>query len=228
MKQFKIRASAGGKITSRPRSKKAKDAGELSLTSKSYVQQVVKEQTFGRRKEFSNKYTVKGLSEEDAGIALLNKIFGTKYKKNEESFEDDFFTGTPDIIGDKVIDIKCSWDLWTFPMFDEEIKNKDYWWQLQVYMHLTGKRKAQLAYCLIDTPEELIQKEFNSKKWETPEDQHEELLDQIIKNMSFEDIPEKLRIKTFDIDYDTEAIAEIKERVEECREYQAELLGFIS
>ncbi len=45
----------------------------------------------------------------------------------------------------------------TFPWFETEIPNKDYYFQLQGYLWLTNKTEAVLAYCLIDTPLEIVE-----------------------------------------------------------------------
>ena len=208
-----------------PRSKADKDAGLLSLTSKSYVEEWVKEQFFGRKREFSNKYTIKGIEVEDKAIELYGDITNQKnLKKNEKQFENDFCTGTPDLIlDDSIVDIKSSWNLWTFGLFDTEIKEKAYWWQLQGYMWLTDKQKAQLSYCLVDTPDELIEKEFNMQKWGVEEEEREALLDKIVKDLNFGDIDKKYKTKIFDIERDDSAIEQIKERVVACRKYQDEL-----
>lgn len=54
MKRFKIRCSAIGQIM-----KNGTDKKSMGETAKSYVEQWIKEQLYGRKKEFSNKYTTK-------------------------------------------------------------------------------------------------------------------------------------------------------------------------
>lgn len=200
LKDFKIRASQAGKLMTNPRSK-----GEvLSKTTKSYLQEWVKEQIYGVRKNISSKYLDKGNQVEDDAITYAAAEQGWLFaEKNDQYFEDDYFCGTPDVILDeKIIDIKSSWDCFSFPLFYEVIPNKDYYWQLQTYMHLTGKRYAQLAYVLMNTPEEL-----------TFEPAH-----------NYNDIESQYRIKTFDIQYDAEEIKQLQEKVQLSREYINELL----
>ena len=194
-KKFKIRASASGNLMTNPRRKKEL----ISKTTISYLHEWYKEQLYGVKKEISSKYLTKGNEKEneaiDKVIDWLDIPFGIK---NEKNFEDEFFTGTPDLIVDDVVyDTKCSWDCFTFPLFDEEIKNKDYYYQLQVYMHLTGCKKAVLAYVLLNTPEHI-----------TWEQKHE-----------YDDLPKHLRMNQFTIDYDEEIINELPPRVVNCREY---------
>lgn len=195
MKEFKIRASASGKLMTRPRSK----SEVLSKTTKSYLEEWTKEQIYGVRKSIKSKYLDKGNQVEDAAIEYASAEKGWLFaEKNEEYFEDEFFCGTPDVIlDDKIIDIKSSWDCFSFPLFYNGIPNKDYYYQLQTYMHLTGKTKAQLVYVLMNTPEELTFEE----------------------SFDYTEINSKYRIKIFDIDYDEEVIEELKNKVIESREY---------
>ena len=199
MKLFKARASSSGKLMTKPRSK----SEVLSKTTKSYLEEWTKEQIYGVRKNIQSKYLTKGNEVEDDAINYASAEKGWLFAdKNEEYFEDEYFCGTPDVIlEDKIIDIKSSWDCFSFPLFYNGIPNKDYYYQLQTYMHLTGKRKAQLVYVLMNTPEEL-----------TFEESHD-----------YTEINSKYRIKTFDIEYDEEVMQEMKLKVEQSREYIEQL-----
>jgi len=192
---FKVRASAGGKLMTAPRSK----TETLSETTKTYLYEWLTEKIYGVRKEIKNKYLNKGLKLEDTAIDKTIEWLDLPFTiKNEQFFEDDYFTGTPDLIVDGVVyDAKCSWDCFTFPLFDTEIPTKDYFYQLQIYMELTGCKKAVLVYVLLNTPEEL-----------TYEDKH-----------NYDNLDKKYRIKTYEIDYDSEVIEKLKEKVIESRKF---------
>ena len=195
LKEFKQRASSAGKLMTNPRSK-----GEvLSQTTKNHLQEWLKSELYGIRKQIKSKYLDKGNAVEDSAIDYAASKLGWLFAiKNEEFFEDEYFCGTPDVmLEDTIIDIKSSWDCFTFPLFEDEIPNSDYFHQLQVYMHLTGKRKATLCYVLMNTPEHL--------SYEEPQD--------------YSEVESKYRIKTFDIQYDTEVIDKLIERVKISREY---------
>lgn len=194
MKTFKLRASCGGKLMTNPRSK----AETISETAKSYIQEWIKEQIYGVTHEISNKYIEKGVKMEDEAIEMaiswLNLPWGCK---NEDFFTDEYFQGTPDLLyPDFVVDIKNSWDCWTFPLFENEIPTKDYFYQLQIYMHLTGRKKAKLVYILLDTP----------ATFGNPE-------------IIYDDVDVKYRSKVYEIDYQPEVIEELQKRVENAREY---------
>ena len=202
MKELKIRASASGKLMTAPRSK----TETLSETTKTYLKEWAVSEIYGYQKEIKSKYITKGLTKEDEAIDKAIEWLDLDFVlKNEKYFEDDYFCGTPDIItDDEVLDIKCSWDCFTFPLFDTEIKNKDYFTQLQVYMHLTGKKRARLVYVLLNTPEEM--------HWE--------------QQLKYDDKPKKLRIKALSVDYDPLVIESLKEKVIESRKYINENLNY--
>ena len=134
---MKIRCSALGRLMTAPRNK----SEVLSQTAKSYIQELVLEEKFGIKKEFSSRYTDKGLQCEDEAISLVNDVLGLGFIfKNEEHFNNDWITGTPDVNTNEILlDIKCSYEAHTFPFFETEIPTKDYFFQLQGYMWLTGK-----------------------------------------------------------------------------------------
>ena len=193
IKEFKIRASQAGVLMTN-----ARKADEMSKTAQTYLETWLKEQIYGVRKDVHSKVLDKGTNMEnhsiDKAIMWLNLPF---IYKNETNFEDEYFTGTPDLLLEKlVIDIKTSWDCFTFPLFETSIPNMDYFYQLQVYMHLTGLKNATLCYVLIDTPET-----YNNAA------------------ITYKDIDPHYRIKTFDFDYDEAIIKELQQRVIKAREY---------
>lgn len=194
MKNFKIRASAAGKLMTNPRNK----ADKLSQTTISYLKEWYLEDLYGIKNEIESKYIKKGIELEDEAINAVIEWLNLPFLlKNEQSFEDDVFTGTPDLIlDDEVIDIKVSWDVFTFPILETEIPTPDYYYQLQIYMHLTGKRKARLVYVLLDTPANL--------DW---------------RGITYEGVPTELRVKAFEVDYDESVIAKLTERVEDSRDF---------
>jgi len=220
---LKIRCSAIGKIMTNARSK----SEVLSKTCKSYLQELAIEEMYGIKKEFSSRYTDKGIEVERTSIDLVqdNCDFGFMYK-NEEHFENDYLTGTPDVNTDNILlDVKSSYDATTFPWFEEEIPNKDYYYQLQGYMALTGKRKSVLAYCLVNTPFQIVEDEVRRAHWkEHLIDENEELRADVEARHNFDHIPPEKRIKTFEVRYDKEVIKAIYERIKECRKYYETLI----
>lgn len=198
--KYKQRASSAGSITSQPRAKKDKEAGKLSKGVETIVQDWLKESIYGVKKDFSSKYTDKGNKMEDSAIEMAIKWLDLPLltKKNEQHFSDEFFTGTPDLVlEDEIIDIKCSWDCFTFPLWETEV-DKLYYYQLQVYMHLTGKRKSRVVYVLMNTPDAIA-------PWE---DKHD-----------YNAVDKKYRIKTFEVLYDEKEIEFLESQVTKIRKY---------
>lgn len=216
MKEFKIRASAAGQIMKTARSGKG-----LGETAKTYLEQWYKEYLYGRQKQFSTKYTEKGISVEDDAIQYLSEVRGIRYRKNDLHVGDDYFIGTPDIItDDSVIDVKCSWDCFSFPLFDSELPTQDYYYQMQVYMELTGLNRAEVVYLLMDAPDSMIDREALMEARRIGLDEIEmELFDQVKARMTYSHLSDSLRVKSFQIERDGECIDRMKARVKECREY---------
>ena len=157
---IKIRASFVGKIMSEPTTKADKEAGNLSKGAKTALNGLAKELFYGYQPQLKTKAILKGNQCEQDSIDLFNSVFGTNFAKNKKRINNDFMTGECDILGDDVIiDIKSSYSLDTFPATSEEAENDLYYWQGVMYMYLYNKQRYQVAYCLVDTPDELCRYE---------------------------------------------------------------------
>ena len=223
---MKIRCSAIGKIMTNPKTK-----GEsLSQTTKTYLQELAVEEIYGIRKEFSSRYTDKGNEVEELSIALCNDVLNLGFiYKNEEHYSNNWISGTPDVNTDEILlDVKSSWDATTFPFFDTELKNKDYFYQLQGYLWLTNKTEALLCYCLIDTPLQIVEDEIRREHWKASLiEENSDLRAFVESKHTFGHIPKEKRLKTFKIAKDDVIIENIKTRIEECREYYNNLIQIL-
>ena len=200
-----IRASALSAIMT---DGKGKD--ELSVGAKTYVTKMAKEFIYGYDERISNKYMEKGIRMEDASIDLLNAVRLTSYAKNTERRTNDWITGEADIVdNDKIIDIKSSWCLTTFPVLSEQGDDKGYEWQGRAYMMLWDKPKFEIAYCLVSTPEDLI-------GYESPA-LHQ--VDYIHRN---------LRVTTVKYERDAALEEKIKVKVNAARAYYAQVIQDIN
>lgn len=149
----KFRASALAEIMTDPKSKDEL----LSVGGKTCVEKIAKQLIYGYDDVVTSKYMDKGIQVEDASIELYNSVMFTNYAKNTERKTNDWITGECDIATPgKITDIKSAWSLATFPVTASQGKDKTYEWQLRAYMMLWDADESQLAYCLVDTPEELI------------------------------------------------------------------------
>ena len=221
-----VRCSSLGKLMIEPRSK----SEVLSQTAKSYIEDLFNELEFGYRKEFSSRYTDKGLEMEDEAIQFASEQFDWEFVvKNTERFTNDYITGEPDINTDNLLaDIKCSWSLDTYPMFEADLKNKDYYWQLMGYLWLTGKTQAELVYCLMNTPLQIVEDEVRRAHWKAGLiDEDIDLRHEVQLKHNYDNIPSKLRVKRYIVERDEKKIEKIIEKVEIAREYYKMLKGLI-
>lgn len=197
----------------------------LPVSVKSVLNKLWAEETFQKRREVETKYMDKGIIVEEMSISLYSRVIGKPFFKNKERKKNDLISGEPDNTYDSVIrDIKSSWDLTTFPFNETEIPNKNYYWQLMGYMDLWEFQRAELIYCLVDTPEELINDEkFRVARKTGYLDLPDFLENEVINRMTFSDIPEPMRVNVFDLKYDFEAVKAMYKRLYQCREYLFEL-----
>lgn len=138
---------------------------DLSASVKTHLSDIHKNVFFGRDNAITSKYLDKGLQVEEKSISLYTRVTGKLFVKNEQHFANDFIKGTPDNVQGKIRDIKSSWSFQTFPLHASETPTKDYEWQVQGYMELTGLKEAELVYCLIDTPFKLVDDELRRLDW---------------------------------------------------------------
>ncbi len=195
----------------------------LGKTGETYIEDFLTEVFCGYPKEFSNKYTKKGLAQENVAIELVERVKDLGYiEKNTERRENDYLTGECDIVLKKSIDdIKCSWNAYTFPLFKKELDNYTYLVQGNCYLWLWDKEIFNVHYCLVDAPESLIDSEY-WKAHRSAEIQSDEvdniLYEEVRAKMIHSHIPEEKRVKTFTFKRDEKVIDKLKERVLECRE----------
>ena len=200
---IKIRASALGDIMT-----DAKEKNEpLSKGAKTVLEKMAKEYIYGYNEVITGKYMDKGIIVEDQSIALYNSVFFTDYRKNTERRTNDWITGECDIYvpNTKIIDIKSSWALPTFPATAAAGTDKGYEWQGRAYMMLWGVDLFEIAYCMVSTPDELI-------KYEQEELHYVDHID------------EALRVTIVPYERDKALEDKIKFKVEAARKYLAELV----
>lgn len=123
----------------------------------------------------------------------------------------EFIQGTCDIdTGKKIIDIKSSWDKKTFPKLPEKAYDSDYEWQVRGYMWLYNRESAEVAHCLVSTPEHLLNDYDN------------------LTLHDCDNIPIEKRITICKYERDLEKEAQIIEKVKECRRYAEYYLNKIN
>jgi len=208
-----------------PELERHKNDLHLSKTCIAVVDQWIKEQPefYGRPKEFTSKYTDKGIECEDSAIQFVASQYNWgAVKKNTIRFEDDdHIEGTPDVILPKSVDdIKCPWWCFTFPIFDKDLPDRDYEWQGNGYMALTKKPLFGLHYTLMDAPERFI--DMQARKEATRlgmEEVEYELFEEVKAKMTYSHLPAKLRLKSYYFHQNLVAELAVRERVEVIRTY---------
>lgn len=206
-----------------------KENPQLSETAKSFVEEAVLQYKYKRRKEIKSKYLEKGILVEQDSVDLLLDVTGNFYEHRTERKTNEYFTGECDLISeDCIVDIKSSFDLFTFHKADF----KDlYYWQGQVYMELYDRPKFWLAYCLVDMPKTMFAKLSNDLMYKYDDDHYNEKyvreLKQLTDNCFFSElsenpIPKFERVKVFESERNHEGMIELKKRVKAARKYADE------
>jgi hypothetical protein len=214
-----------------PQSKADKEAGLLSKTAQRHLLEVYIAEKYGRKKDIQTKQMKKGIEVEDESIELLNQYLNKDYSKNTQRFSNEFITGLPDIVAlspNTVVDIKSSYDLWTFLGNLPDKLDNLYYWQLQSYMWLTGSEKAYIAYCLVNTPFGIIEQEkrYLLNKMDVISEESPEYVQEATKlefNMTFDDIAVNERVLIFPVERNEDDILRIQYKAEKAREYLSEI-----
>lgn len=228
---YKFHPSSLGLIMTESRTKE-----ELGETAKSHLMECYIQQKYGRYKDVTNKFIEKGLLAEEDSIDLYTLVKDTLFVKNQEVINNDYFIGTPDLfIGETIktasviIDLKTSWDIFTFFSVFHKPVDKKYFWQLQAYMDLTGAKQARLVYCLVNTPYKLIEDQKRKLMYTMAvidpdaDEAYLQACERVDKNSNYDDIPMEEKYIEFIIDRDDEAIDKAHKRVEYCRNFLNEL-----
>ena len=201
---------------------------EFGATAMSYIREVWMRTVFGYDEPLVSNEILKGLMCEDEVIGVMTRqINGGFRTKNEDSFADEFFTGTPDVVlNDAVEDAKASWTLRTFI----ETRKPDplYYAQGQVYMSLTGCKLFRLCHVLVDTPKELIDEEKKRLYFRFNCDEENPIYLELIKKVDAmhlisHKIPESDRIKVFEFPINYEYLDTLRLRVKQARVVYASL-----
>jgi hypothetical protein len=152
------------------------------------------------------QYVEKGKEVEGDSILLLSMVEGVIYQKNEERVQNDYLSGIPDVFSgpsimeaNRVVDIKSAWD---YPGFLKKINSpntngNDL--QLKGYMDITGATEAEIAHCLVNTPEsdQYDIRGYLLKKMKVVTEESPEFLsayDELARSMVFDDIPIHKRV----------------------------------
>lgn len=211
-----------------------KDSVLLSKSCQSYLTKTYALEKYNRIKDIQTKEMVKGVEVEDESIMLFSKMEGNLYEKNTLRLNNTIVSGTPDLFdgesidkATRVIDIKSSYSIETFLNNINQPLNSAYYWQLQGYLWLTGASVGVIAYCLVNTPQSIVnqQAEFLLRKLDvatTDNPLYQKEYEKLVRNMTFDDIPMEERIIRIEVERNDDDIEKIYKKVLKCREYLSE------
>lgn len=195
---------------------------KFGLTALSCIRRTWLRNEFGYEEPLVTDEIVKGIMCEDEAIDLLSTVVPGGYRvKNEQEYEDDHFTGTPDLItGDIVEDTKCSWSLRTF--IETTKPDPLYYAQGQVYMALTGRSRFRLAHVLVETPQELVLEEKKRLFFKFNCDEENQFYQNAAAKVdamhaAVAMVPKEMRVRCFEFNRDDSFIATLRQRVELAR-----------
>lgn len=191
----------------------------LGETAKSYLRELWIKERFNRKTyDNVNKYTKKGIMVESDSLEMVSEVIGEKLFKNNDLFENDYICGTPDI-ANPVVDVKSSWDIFTYFAVDEKKARSDYYWQLVGYMILCKQTKSRLIYSLVNTPLQLAQDELYKMGFNLSEEQ----LSEAENNFMYDDLPKALRVKVYNFELEKEEEQKLILQVLAARRYLTDL-----
>lgn len=226
-----FRCSALGNLMTEPKSKADKEAGNLSEGAKTHLIDIYVANKYNRQSDINSKYIEKGLMVEEDSITLYSRVKKEFFKKNTQHLHNEFIKGTPDLFkgleiteADEIIDVKSSWDIYTFFRTLTKDINSIYYWQMQGYMALTGATIARVAYCLIDTPEILINDEKRKLMYKmgaatSENEDYQKACEELDRAMTFGDIPMEERIIEFKVERCEQDIKDLYTKIKKARTF---------
>ncbi len=170
----------------------------------------------------------KGEIAEPNAIALLSKNDNITYTKNEILYSNKYFKGIPDIVlseNGKIIgvkDVKTSFDL---PSFLERVDGdsvRDDRWEMLAYLDILDLKDGEIVYCLVDMPDRM--KELRLKEHEErlillaiSKEHIKKRLKQIENSMTYNYVPDELRLKRFTVERKRYFTKQMHDRVKRVR-----------
>ena len=224
--KFKIRCSSLHVLFIEPRSKEAKALGELSETAKKHLMEVYIDAKWNRSEDITTKMMTKGNLVEDEIIEIISFLDNKVYKKNTERKENEWIQGCPDVVDEILDDAKASWKPKTFAPFIVNPIGDDNFFQMQGYLWLWNKPKGFVSRALVNCPDMLLKDELRKLLYsmnvvsdESPE--YKEAAAELIRNLTYDDIPLEERIIRREVIRDETVIKQIPEKVTAARKYLA-------
>jgi hypothetical protein len=179
----------------------------------------------------------KGNLAEDSAIDFLSKTDGVKYMKNERVISNPYFKGKPDIlitVGDRMKDvvglkeIKIPYDYPSFLRLYDNPMSKQNSWQMQGYMDILKLDEAELIHCLVNMPESMIEARMDDISERCfilgiPDEEIKQRCDFLRSNMTYDNIPDELKLIRITLQKNSLRIKEARSRVKLARKWITDL-----
>jgi hypothetical protein len=221
-----VRASQIGGLMTQGRGKE-----EWGATALNVIKDAVLFNEYGIDKFVTSKHIEKGIINEEQSLEMMKRVTGwdVDLSQPKKRYVNSWVIGEPDLVSNQyLVDVKNSWDGTTFPWFETDVPNKDYFYQLQTYMWLTGFKESYLIYTLTSAPEHLLFKEAEKLSYNLHSlpKYHEKSFDEMLEigtklatqQLMFDHIDEHKRVKIFRIERNEAIIDSMRDRVEKARE----------
>lgn len=206
---------------------------ELDATAKTHVQEIFRRVVRNTHKHnFENKYTKKGNLVEDSAINRIAKVngWGVFLNANKLGIElkDSIGVGHPDAFKEGVLgfDAKASYSDDTFPLFQSELKERNYIWQDKRLAMMAGLDCWYTCYSLENSPEEIVIQDA-WRLWKQAKEEGkltESFIDDVRALHTYDHLADWERVKTYKVELSSEDIKLIKKRAEMARNYFDELV----
>jgi len=187
----------------------------LTDKAENYLNEIYEETIFGKKPEIYTPQIEKGKRCEKDAIALVRKkyqkFFAPVPDSNEGLIQNKYVTGHVDGLyttptGDlEVHEIKTPFlnETW-FRYTEKENKKRGYITQVKIYLWILGAEKGYIHICGVNTPEDLILRDlqkngsYNKETFLTSKE-YQEWEEAMIRRHKFDVIPEKQRVKTYEV-----------------------------
>lgn len=204
------------------------DNSLLPKTCISYLLELYVEKQYGVKQDIYSKYMEKGKAVEDVSIDLLGELDDKPYTKCILPRKyNEFIEGECDVLYfKKVIDMKNSWNIFTFYKRKLEDINVSYELQGIGYTELYDADEFELVYSLMNMPQHMIDKECISIMYEMGgkgvegTQEYNDACAEFKKQVTFDNIELKERFYKLPIIKRNKArYNEICERIKLCRDW---------
>lgn len=169
-----------------------------------------------------------GTISQHEALQLWSEVANLRYSTHKDVIKGkylkgqvDAYTGTSIKRPETIVEIKTVGSLQSLLSYvDSDEIGKDYW-QAMGYLAITKADRAVIAYCLVSYPETIIEAEIsrviaNAVAKKAPSDVITAKIEQVRKNMTFDEIPKNQRVVQFEFTRDDDVITQINEKAKEC------------